>query len=270
MCKMMGSLSAVLILLVPARSAEPWGTILGRVVYDGKGQLPVPRMKQIDRTLHPEYPAAIEDESVVINKQNGGLANVFVYLRSKPSKIHPGFAQSAPQEQTLRHLNYRFVPHALALWNKDPLEFRNEENTGVNVKYNSAKQGFNDLISPPGIKDAKNFLKKQFEIGENRPGSLADGIHNWMVGYLLVCDHPYCCVTDERGIFCIPNLPINEELEFVFWHERLEHSGHLKNIKSDVMTFTINDKSRLQTKLTQPVTDLGEFKVDPKLFEVSR
>ncbi len=30
------SMGLVLILLATARSAEPWGTILGRMVYDGK------------------------------------------------------------------------------------------------------------------------------------------------------------------------------------------------------------------------------------------
>jgi hypothetical protein len=251
----------------PALPQQEWGTILGRIVYDGKGKIPAPRMIPTNKAPAPGMPAAVADESLIVSKQNSGLANVFVYLRTKPSKIHPGYEQGAAQVQTLRHKDFRYMPHALAIWKKDSLEIRNEENTGVNVVYNSVAQGFNVLISPPGIGVANNVEKKQFNVGEHRPGNLWDGIHPWMIGQLFVRDNPYFCVTDERGIFCIPNMPANEELEFQFWHER---AGYLRNIKSDVAEFTFNDNGRLQMKLTQPVTDLGEFRIDPKLLELPR
>ena len=241
----------------PAPPAPEWGTILGRVVYDGKGKIPAPRMVPIRPGAG--RPAQIEDDSLVINKQNSGLANVVIYLRSKPSKIHPGYADSKPQKQILTTRNYRFEPHVNAIWSKDTLELRNAENVGVNVKYDSHVNDFNVLITPG---EAEN---KQFKGSEYMPRPLSDNIHPWMSGQLLVRDTPYFCVTNERGIFCIPNLPTNETHEFVFWHERCGYmSGMANQSPNPNHQVVLNPKGRLLITFTEPVLDLGEFLADPK------
>ncbi len=248
--------------VAPAQPAPPmpeWGTILGRVVYAGKGQFPAPRIVQIPPGPGGR-PAQIDDESFVINKQNSGLANVVLFLRSKPSKLHPGYADSLPQKQILRSRNFRLEPHVSAIWTKDFLELRNEEkNVGVNVKCDSPVNDFNVLITPG------ETVKKQFKSGENLPKPLSDNIHFWKHGQLLVRDNPYFCVTDERGIFCIPNLPTGEVLEFVFWHERCGYMGGMMNQAPNPMHNTVlNKQGRLYIRLTEPVLDLGEFLADPQ------
>jgi len=246
----------------PAQPAPEWGTILGRVIYDGKGKIPAPRMVPITKIVAPGQPAEIDDQSLVINKQNSGLANVFVYLRSKPIKLHPAYIDAPAEKQTFTINSLRFEPHAQIIWTNDDLELVNvDPRNGHAVKFQSFLEGFNELLPVGGR------VTKRFKVEMNMPQPTSSNIYPWMQSNYLVRDNPYFCVTDGRGIFCIPNLPTNEVLEFVFWHERV---GFLKNIKSDVGTFTTNEKGRLQTKLTQPVTDFGEFRIDPKLFEVPR
>ncbi len=250
----------------PAPQPE-WGTILGRIVYDGKGKIPAPRMLPINKAPAPGMPAAIEEESLVVNKQNSGLANVFVFLRTKPSKIHPGYEHATAKDVTLCNKNFRFEPHALAIWNKDALDLQNEENFGVNVKYDSPTQGFNVLLSPPVLGNANN-VKKQFPGGERKPGNLSDAIYPWKSGQLLCCDNPYFCVTDNRGIFCIPNLPTDEVLEFVFWHERCGYMAGIANqAPNPAHNIILNKQGRLMITLTEPVLDLGEFLADPKKLQ---
>jgi hypothetical protein len=246
----------------PVNAAKPaWGTILGRVVYDGKGKIPAPRMITINNAI-PGVPAAIDDESLVIGK-NGGLANVFVYLRSKPRQTHPGYINAPPQKQTLTSRNFRFEPHAQALWNNDELELINANAArGHNFNYSSANQGWSDLLGPNGR------VTKILRMGENLPQTVNCNIHPWMSAKLLVRDNPYFCVTDECGIFCIPNLPTNETHEFVFWHERSGYLGGMANQASDpAQKFVLNPKGRLMVTLTEPVLDLGEFLADPKKLE---
>lgn len=240
----------------PAPPTPEWGTILGRVVYNGKP----PELKNllVNKDIIHDRPPNVQDESLVVGP-NGGLANVFVYLITKPSKIHPGFTQSKSQKVLLEVKDYRLVPHATALWTHDILFQRNREPYGVNIQYHSPRQKFGQLIT------AHPDREEKFQLGEHRPFPVNCNIHPWMQANLLVRDNPYFCVTDERGIFCIPNLPANEDMEFVFWHEQ---AGYLKNIQSDVAPITTNDKGRLQTKLTQPVTDLGEFRIEPAIFGV--
>lgn len=246
-----------------AEAPVAWGTILGRVVYDGKGQIPAPRMVPINKAPVPGLPAEIDDESLVVNKQNSGLANVFVYLRSKPRQIHPAILNAPPEKKTLTSQNFRFEPHALALWKNDDLELVNAlPGQGQNVNYGSAVQGFNVLLAPGGR------VTKNFQVGENLPQMISSNIYPWMSAKLLVRDNPYFCVTNERGIFCIPNLPTNETHEFVFWHERCGYMGGLANqAPNPNHQVVLNAKGRLVITLIEPVLDLGEFLVDPKKLE---
>ncbi len=236
----------------PPAPPQQWGTILGRVVYDGKP--PVLENLLVNKDIVPGRPPKVPDESLVVGK-NGGLANVFVFLRSKPSGIHPDYTKSEPKKILFEVKDYRFVPHSLAIWTHDILDFRNREPFGMNLNFASSVQGTGALLQDGGS------YEQRFRVSENLPKPVSCNIHPWMNANLLVRDNPYFAVTNERGNFCIPNLPAGEELEFVLWHERY---GYLKNIKSDVATLTTNDKGRLQTKLTAPVLDLGEFLVDPQ------
>jgi hypothetical protein len=43
-------------------------------------------------------------------------------------------------------------------------------------------------------------------------------MHEWMVAYWLVLDHPYAAITDEQGKFTIEKLPAGEHT-FRVWHE---------------------------------------------------
>jgi hypothetical protein len=243
----------------PPVPPQQWGTILGRVIYDG----PAPKLKMkraVNSHSHYFKQEEVPDESLVVGK-NGGLANVFVYLHSKPSAIHPDYVQAKPKKVLLEFHNSRYVPHALGIWKQDTLDYQNREKYATNPVFKSKNSDFNILVFP------EENSERTFTQSESKPELICSHLHPWAEAILLVRDNPYFFVTNERGNFCIPNLPANEELEFVFWHERV---GFLKNIKSDGETFTTNDKGRVQTKLTQPVTDFGEFKIDPKLFEVSR
>jgi hypothetical protein len=44
--------------------------------------------------------------------------------------------------------------------------------------------------------------------------------HPWMTGWLVVTDHPFVAVTDERGAFKIDGVPPGS-YQLQIWHERL-------------------------------------------------
>jgi hypothetical protein len=237
----------------PAPAPQQWGTILGRIIYDGKA--PEARVLPAKPGVGP-----IPDESLIVGK-NSGLANVFVYLRTNPAArilIHPGYLNAPPRKLTITARNYRYEPHATILWNKDELEFSNADRVGHNLNYSSVVHGWSDLVAP-GQRVIKNMIP-----AERLPKMIGCNIHPWMNAQLLVLDTPYFCVTDERGIFCIPNLPQGQPLEFQFWHERV---GFLRNLPSENQPLNTDNRGRLQINLTQPVTDFGEFRVDPREFK---
>jgi hypothetical protein len=143
------------------------------------------------------------------------------------------------------------------MWNKDELKIANELPVDDNLSYTSAKQGFSF-----SLKKGQSETKR-FKAGDPSTQLITSNIHPWMRSPLLVQDNPYFCVTDERGIFCIPNLPTNEYLEFRFWHERV---GYI-NAKSTIEAYQTKYQGSFKTKLTQPVTDFGEYKIEPTVFK---
>jgi hypothetical protein len=69
----------------PAPVPQQWGTILGRIVYDGEA--PKPRTLPIPAK---RVNAVVPDETLVVGP-SGGLANVFVYVKTSPLAIHPSY-----------------------------------------------------------------------------------------------------------------------------------------------------------------------------------
>ena len=91
------SLSLALVGIAGVASAQQWGDLEGTFVY--KGTPPTPAKIVVDKD--PQFCGKhnLVEEKVVVNKENGGLANVVVYLlaQAKP-KIHPDYAKMAKLE----------------------------------------------------------------------------------------------------------------------------------------------------------------------------
>ncbi len=160
------------------------------------------------------------DQSLVVSKDLD-VANVFVYARSKVAKIDPSLEKDL-KPLTLDNKDCVFVPHAAILWNKQKLVLKNSDNVGHNTNYGSATQGFNVLIA------AGESVEKSLANGENLPQNVGCNIHPWMTAKLLVRDNPYFAVSAEDGSFTIKNVPVGEEIEYVFWHEKTGYLGGLK------------------------------------------
>src|SRR5262245_52886186 len=111
-------------LLVFAASAElgreraafaQWGTVEGQFVIDGDVPAPAMLVKKGDAAVKDAAICSAEsvpDESLVVNPQNKGVANVFVFLR-KADKVHPDLKASQDKEVRFDQKNCRFLPNAL-------------------------------------------------------------------------------------------------------------------------------------------------------------
>ncbi|MGH7822026.1 MAG: hypothetical protein ACREQ9_19870, partial [Candidatus Binatia bacterium] len=116
----------------------------------------------------------------------------------------------------LQNEGCRFVPHVLAapvgqyllLANEDPIPhlpdamFLGEREHGFHYKLPPGKQ-VRYVMLEPGL----------MRIGCNER-------HAWMDAYIVVTEHPYVAVTDERGAFELSDVPPGRYTLKV-WHERL-------------------------------------------------
>lgn len=204
--------------LCAAPAQAQWATLTGKFKTDAA---PAPAAElTCNKDAATCCAKKLLDPSLVVSKDLD-VANVFVYARSKVSKIDPSLEKEV-QPLVLDNKDCMFVPHAAILWTKQKLVLKNSDNVGHNTNYGSAVQGFNVLIAP-NAKDERSLSN-----GENLPQNVGCNIHPWMTAKLLVRDNPYFAVTAEDGSFTIKNVPTGEEIEYVFWHEKAGYLGGLK------------------------------------------
>ena len=174
-----------------------------------EGPRPKQRLLPLDeasRKLYKGKPAL--DESIVISK-SGGLANVFVYVKSpvrgdfpmpsSPAVIDQQKSVFRPRVQGLR------VGQELVMKNGDPFIH--------NIRSLSRKNRPFNIAQPAGSPDRE----KTFGSAEG-PITIKCDFHRWMTAHFWVMDHPFFAVTDAEGHFSIPGLPPGQ-YSLAAWHE---------------------------------------------------
>lgn len=234
-----------------AEAADKWGDLTGQFIY--KGKAPARAKLKIDKDQAVCGKVELLDESLVVSEE-GGLANVVLYVRSKKVKVHPDYKATDDAEVVIDNKDCRFEPHIVTIRTTQKLIMKNSDSIGHNTKGDPlGDEPFNPLI-PAGGSAEHHFAKVQ-----TLPQPVQCNIHGWMKAHIVIRDNPYMAVTDKDGKFEIKNLPAGE-LEFLCWQEK---SGYLA-AKSDWA------KGRFTLKIAEGANDLGTIEVDPKLFEKKR
>ena len=199
-----------------ASTGTGWATLKGRFVYDGTPprMAPYPANKDL-ATCAPGGKAPLQ-ETLLVDEQSKGIANVAVYVR-KVSRVHPS-AQPATEKLVYDQKVCRFVSHMFPITIGQTMEIKNSDNVGHNTNI-EGKNGFNQTI-PAG-----QSIDFQPQKEEAVPVPVRCSIHPWMLGYLLPRKNAYYAVTTPDGSFEIANLPASEELEIQVWHESATGPG---------------------------------------------
>lgn len=254
-------LALVLMLLGSASPliADDWGTLSGRFVFEGD----IPEAAALRVTTDAEFcgPFGLVDESLVVNPDNRGIANivVFLYLSSSdtPPEAHPDYAESAEANVVLDNNQCRFSPRISIVRTSQTLVLGNQDRVAHNSNIAAVNsRQINPLIAPG------RTVEHQFSAIERLPIKINCAIHPWMAGYIVVKDHPYVAVTDADGHFEIPNLPVGERTIQV-WHER---SGYVSEVDLGNGAEEWR-RGRFDHTVVEGENDIGEVKVDAGLFE---
>jgi hypothetical protein len=238
-----------------AARADDWGTLTGRFVFDGKAPAPATITPDKDVEVCSKHP--LNNESLIV-ADDGGVANVFVWVRTKDVKVAPEYAATANEKAVLDNHNCRFEPHALAIRTTQPLEIKNSDPMGHNTNGADLKANapFNGVI--PSGKDEDMTLS----LAEPFPAKLTCNIHPWMNAYLLVRPDPYFALSGKDGKFEIKDLPAGTELEFQVWQEK---AGNVE--KAQLGGKDGNWKrGRFKYTIKPGANDLGDIKLDPSQF----
>jgi hypothetical protein len=231
-----------------ARAADAqWGDLVGRLIYDGTAP---PRQKlKVDKDVECCGKFDIRDESLMVGT-DGGLGNVFVYLRTAKVDVCPELAEMAPKHITLDNRDCIFQPHCMAIW-YDRQEFYvvNSDPVAQNVAFSPLGDTPANIVLPVGRDATHQFGRKQ-----NLPVPIACNYHPWESGYILPRDNPYVDISNADGAFRIAKLPLGP-LEFQAWQERV---GYLDMPQWPKGRFTVTIKAG--------TNDLGIIKLNPLLL----
>jgi hypothetical protein len=247
--------AAAAALSAPAASAEEWGSVKGRFVYDGKAPDKVPITVDKDQAVCGDKGLMAED---LVVDDKGGLANVMIYLKGKVS-VHPDFEKTAGDTVVLDNHGCRFEPHVQGVRVGQTLQLKNSDPVAHNTNVAGRNLQINPLIPAGASSDQK------IEDAETLPAMVSCNIHPWMKARLLIKANPYFAVSKKDGTFEITNLPVGEH-EFVVYQERSGYvqqatlNGEKVNWPKGVVKLTVKE-----TKPDAP-TDLGDIKLSPEQF----
>jgi hypothetical protein len=191
-----------------AEAATGGGAVAGTVSY-ANGDPDAAIKMDADPVCQGLHTEPAYSEKIVAD--GGGLANVFVYVKSGLSGSY-----SAPADSVLlNQQGCQYTPHVSGIMVGQKLVIRNSDPTLHNVHALPANNPeFNQGQPFQGME-----LEKSFDTAEVMVPFKCD-VHPWMASYLGVVDHPFFAVSGGDGSFSIDGLPAGD-YEIEAWHEDL-------------------------------------------------
>lgn len=179
-------------------------TVHGTIKFNGTP----PAAREIDMSADPACqfadgpPGPKLSEQYVVN--NGGLANVYVYIKEglEGKNFLP---LQAPAVLDQRGCEYH--PHVLAMMAGQPLRILNSDPATHNVHPSPKVDGnheWNVSQMPKGDPVEKTFTQPEIMM------PVQCNQHNWMKAYINVSRTPFFAVSDAAGNFEIKGLPPGE------------------------------------------------------------
>jgi hypothetical protein len=193
--------------------AGPTGsaTIKGTVKLAGAA----PQNPTIDMSEEPKckshYPATPRDPIVTVSN-GGGLANVFVYVKSG---LAQGATYQAPTEDVvLDQEGCLYHPRVFGLMVGQKLMIKNSDPLLHNIKAKpTANRPFNISQPTSGMETERSFTATEIMV------PFECNVHGWMKSYGGVLPHPFFAVTGNDGTFSIEHLPAGT-YTIEYWHEQ--------------------------------------------------
>jgi plastocyanin len=194
----------------PALDPATTGTVSGRVVLDGTPPAARTIRMDGDRKCLSLVPGGSRPVPAYVVGEGGGLANVFVYVKSGLD----GRSFPVPSEPVvLDQQQCWYVPRVLGVRVGQPLRALNSDPLLHNVRAAATvNEPFNQGQPIQGISYTHTFSTEEVMV------PFKCDVHAWMNAWVGVVNHPYFAVTGPSGEFSLPNLPAGTYTVDA-WHE---------------------------------------------------
>ena len=172
--------------------AQDAGSLSGRIGYAGA---PPPK-KVIDVSKDKEGcgKSEIDEESLLVGPDKGLKNAVVTVVGAKGGKF-------ASEKAELDQKGCRYAPHVVVVPTTGQLDILNSDGILHNIHTHSTANPPINVAQPK----FKKVLTQKFAKPEIIKASC--DAHGWMSGWIVVTDHPFVAVTDDKGSYSIKDIP---------------------------------------------------------------
>lgn len=200
--------AALLLLGLGASGVTMAGSIKGAVVVAGQ----VPAQKKIDVTIDQYVCGTEKDAGDLLLSPRRELKNAVVWLENPPAGA--GAAAPAPAAKIEMDQNgCVFIPRVVVVPAGGTVDFLNSDRLLHNIHATPKLNVSFNRTQPKDRTIPVTFAKPEIV-------RINCDLHSWMVGWVVVSEHPYYAITGADGQFSFDNLPPGK-YDLQVWHERL-------------------------------------------------
>jgi hypothetical protein len=211
--------AACVVVLPESARAQNWVTVKGQVVFAANAQIPPQQPLKVEKDQnHCLAKGPLQDETWIVNPQNRGVRNAFVWIaveKGQKLPIHPSLEKIQNPTVEIDQPQCAFVPRALGMRQGQTLVAKNSSPVAHNTNIQGHpvfNPGKNVIVPAGGKVEFQGFVAHPLSL------SVACNIHPWMTAKVRVYDHPYFAVTDADGNFEIKLAP-EGNFALGVWHE---------------------------------------------------
>jgi len=185
------------------------GHVSAAVTFSGTAPTTAPINMSSERVCAEKHATQPTEQSFVAGP-NGGLANVFVYVREGLGDLQfptPSAAVVLDQDGCV------YDPHVLGAQVGQSLTIRNSDGILHNIKASPSENRPFNVSQPVNMDTNRSFSVPEVMI------PVQCDVHSWMNAYIGVVEHPYYAVSDANGSVSLEGLPPGDYVVEA-WHER--------------------------------------------------
>ena len=184
------------------------GTISGKISYPGEA--PKPQKLMVIKDVKVCAKVEHFDERLVVDEENG-IKDVVVWLE----KVEGGKSiDSLGGEFILDQKVCAYKPHVLIVPVNTPVKILNNDKILHNIHTYCAKNKPVNLAQPRFKKTLRMTFKEPERV------RVRCDVHGWMSAWIVVVEHAYYTVTDEKGEYVLDGIPPGG-YTLKFWQESL-------------------------------------------------